>query len=344
MTETINRVKVIRVPMCLRGHGLKMILNYLSYAWNASRRIKQMDGEFDVVYVYEVSPVTQIYPAYIYKKRNNKSAKIIVNCQDIWPEVLKTYGFTEKSLIYKAGNLLSEKLYKKADMIAVTSPLFEDYFIEQFDIKKDKIKLLMNYADEWVLDVSETQHQKTHFLFAGNMGKTQNLELIIEAAEKCQKKDDITIDFVGDGSELNNLKELVHRLGLSDVIKFHGRKGKKELKEYYDLADAFLLTLKCENKVCYTIPSKVQGYMGAGKPIVASILGGAKDLIEKVNCGILCEYNDPIGLAKVLDDFVENKNKFRYLGYNGRNYFVENFKEERYMNNLINLLEDGKNE
>lgn len=344
MTETIHGVRVIRVPMCLRGHGVKMILNYLSYAWNAARKVKKLIDKYDVVYVYEVSPVTQIYPAYVYKKRINNNAKIVVNCQDIWPEVLKTYGFTEKSLIYRTGNILSGYLYKKADTIAVSSPLFQDYLAEQFDIKKNKMKLLMNYADEWVLNVTKTPHEKTHFLFAGNMGKTQNLELIIEAVGKCNRQKEMIIDFVGDGSELNNLKEQVKRMNLTDVVKFHGRKNQKELKEYYDLADAYLLTLNCENKVCYTIPSKVQGYMGAGKPIIASILGGSKDLIEKVNCGILCDYNDSSALARVMDDFVKDNSKSKMLGDNGRNFFIKNFREDKYMNNLVNILEDGKNE
>ena len=340
MTESIDGVEVIRVPMFLRGHGLKMILNYLSYAMNAAIKASRIKDSFDVIFVYEVSPVTQIFPAWINKKCRNKSARIVVNCQDIWPEVLKTYGFTEKSLIYKAGNLISRKLYRKADTIAVTSPLFEKYLIEQFDIDKDKIKLLMNYADEWVLNVEPAKETgKKHFLFAGNMGKTQNLELILKAVAKSKRKNDLIVDFVGDGSEYAALMQLADALNINGSVKFHGRKNKEDLKLWYDTADAYLLTLKCDNKVCYTIPAKVQGYMGAGKPIIASILGGAKELIEKTISGIVCAYDDADGLAEILDDFVANENKYKPLGYNGRAYFKDNFRERDYMAKLLNILE-----
>ncbi|MDE6953256.1 MAG: glycosyltransferase family 4 protein [Erysipelotrichales bacterium] len=341
MKETINGVKIIRVPMLLRAKGIKMILNYLSYAFFASLQALFLKQKYDCIYVFEVSPVTQIFPAYIYKKLKNKNCQIFVNCQDIWPEVLKSNGFEEDSMIFKIGHRLSKYLYTKSDKILISSSLFKDYLIEEFEIRNDIIKYLPNFADEWVLEIEKKKiDNKVHFLFAGNIGKAQNLELIIQAVRKCNQKENIIVDFVGDGSELDSLKDLVNKLGLSNIVKFHGRKSGQELKEYYEIADAYLLTLQCNNKICYTVPSKVQGYMGAGKPIIASILGGAKELIGQCKCGIICEYNDVKKLSQTFDEFTLNKNEYYVLGENGRKYFKDNFRFDIYLYNLIKYMEE----
>lgn len=343
--EIINGVKVKRVPMILRGKGLKMILNYFSYALMSSLALIGLEKDYDIIFVYEVSPVTQIFPGFLYKRLKNKNVQLIVNCQDIWPEVLKTYGFDENSLVFKIGKKISLFLYRKADKILISSPMFEDYLTEIFKISQNKIEYLPNYAEDWVLQVENKQPKdgKIHFLFAGNMGTTQNLSLIIRSIGQCKCKNKIIIDFVGNGSEMNSLAKLTTDLNLQDIIIFHGRKNKSELKYYYDITSAFLLTLKCDNKVCYTIPSKVQGYMGAGKPIIASILGGAKELIEVSQCGLLAKYNDEKDLARLIDEYISKIDQNIKLGENGRNYFQEHFTFNQYFSKLIEYLE-GKYE
>lgn len=342
-SEIINNVQVIRVPMILRGKGMKMILNYFSYAFLASIRALFLKERYDKIYVFEVSPITQVLPALIYKKLKNKSCQIIVNCQDIWPEVLKSSGFQEESFIYKMGFKISHYLYHKANKILISSALFKNYLMDEFGIHEHKIQYLPNYADEWVLNISNKQiDDKVHFLFAGNIGKAQNLDIIIHAVSKSHYQERLIIDFVGDGSEIEHLKVLTNTLSLDKVIRFHGRKNIEDLKYYYEIADAYLLTLVCDNKICYTVPSKVQGYMGAGKPIIASILGGAKDLIEQAKCGIVCKYNDIDSLSQTIDDFVVNKDNYINLGVNGRQYFKMNFQFKEYINNLIRNLEELK--
>lgn len=339
--EYINNVEVIRVPMILRGKGIKMILNYLSYALMASVRTLILSKNYDIVYVFEVSPVTQIFPAYVYKKIKNKKTKIIVNCQDIWPEVLKTYGFDEEHFIFKIGYLISDFLYNKADLILVSSSMFRDYLVDLFRIDTKKIRDLPNFADDWVLNVkNNNSNGKVHLVFAGNLGVTQNLSLIIESVNNCKNKSKIEIDLIGDGSYMTELMNLTKSLELSHIIKFHGRKSIDDLKPFYDNASAFLLTLICDNKVSYTIPSKVQGYMGAGKPIIASIEGGAKRLIQESQCGLLAKYNDVDNFSKVIDDFVDNIDTYRNLGSNGRDYFKKHFLFRDYLSKLIEYMED----
>lgn len=337
--EDINHVKIHRVPICTRKQG--MIKNYFSFAFNAFREIGKLKDDFDIVFVFEVSPITQVFPAWWYKKRKNGNSKLVVYCQDIWPEVLIEAGINKKSIKFKIAYIISQFLYRKSDQILLSSPLFAKYLNEEFQIKDSKMSYLPSYGDKWTLDVHriDSSDHLIHILFAGNIGKAQNLTLVIEAVKKCKTIDKFVIDIVGDGTQLNNLILLTKKYHLEKNILFHGRKKKEELFDFYNQASAFLLTLKCDTKLSYTIPAKLQGYMGAGKPIIASLKGGAEQIINESNAGLLAEYNDPKVLARVIDDYVENEKMYQVLGNNGRKYFNQYFNEGVFFKKLEQVLE-----
>jgi len=338
--ECINGVQIIRVPITPRKRG--MIRNYYSYAKNAAKKIKSLEKDFDVILVYEVSPITQVIPALVYKRRVTKDSKLVIYCQDIWPEVLIGTGFSEKSIIYKVGFAISKKLYKSADQILITSKLFAKYLWDEFRIDSSIIQYLPSYRNNWVLSIDNIKpnDNKIHLVFAGNMGKGQNLDLLIEAVSQLESKDNLVIDMVGDGSEYENLVNQTKRLGLESVVIFHGRKSGKELEHFYCIADAFLILLRNKGRLNYTVPAKLQGYMGAGKPILACIEGGAKDIIEEAECGIVAENNDSESFARVIDTFVENSCNYVDMGMNGRRYFQNNYTEEIYFSRLCNFLDN----
>ena len=334
--ELINGVKVIRVPLTPRKKGL--VRNYISYAINASIKVDKINEDFDCVLVYEVSPITQVIPAYIYKKKHSK-AKLLIYCQDIWPEVLINTGISKKSLIFKVSHIISKFLYKKGDHIIVTSALFSDYLYEEFLIPKSKCIYLPSYGDEWYLNVVKSNNvDKKRILFAGNMGKAQNLDVLIESVSKCKKKDFFIVDMVGNGSEIEHLKNKTKDLSLDKIILFHGRMSGEKLKYYYDIADAYFLSLNCDTRVCYTVPAKLQGYLAAGKPIISSIKGGGELVLEEAKAGIMAKYNDVDDLASKIDSFVECSDDYIFLGNNGRAYFKKYFVEEIYFKNLLNIL------
>ena len=107
--------------------------------------------------------------------------------------------------------------------------------------------------------------------------------------------------------------------------------------------DAFLLTLCSEEKIGYvanTVPAKLQGYMSAGKPIIAAINGGANEIIKESNCGIAVASGDYIGLAKAMEDYIENKDKYQKCGKNAIDYFNKNFEKELVINKLEQILKE----
>lgn len=97
--EIINGVKILRCSEIGRKGGkIKLILNYISYAVSASNAVKQLNADYDLVFCYQLSPITMLAPAVRYKRRNHKP--ILAYCLDIWPESAKAHisdkGFFQK--------------------------------------------------------------------------------------------------------------------------------------------------------------------------------------------------------------------------------------------------------
>ena len=92
--------------------------------------------------------------------------------------------------------------------------------------------------------------------------------------------------------------------------------------------------------VANTVPAKLQGYMSAGKPIFASIDGGANEIIKESNCGAAVNADDYKAFAKILDDFVDNPSKYKKCGNNAINYFNKNFEKKLVIDKLEKTLKE----
>lgn len=342
--ETINNVKVIRCFEIGRRKGkLYRILNYISYMISASLKAIFLKKEFDSIFVYQLSPITMAMPAIIYKK-THKNKKINLYCLDLWPDSLLVENFSKDGKIYKAIKKLSKWIYMRCDSIAVTSKEFQNYFKEELDITKEIIYMPQYAEDLYINQENEEQKEKDtiNFVFAGNIGKAQSVETIINAAKELKNKN-IKIHIVGDGSSLEKCKILVQELNLSNVI-FYGRKPIEQMSKYYNMADAMLITLSNNEVINKTVPGKLQSYMAARKPIIGAISGAANSIIKNSKCGYCVESEDYLGLSKIMNKFTANSVENRkIMADNAYNYYEENFNKEKFINGLINLLKGGVN-
>lgn len=343
--ENINGIDVQRTFTIGRRKGKKFLaLNYLSFCISANFKSLFLSNKYDVVICYQLSPITMAIPAVKYAKRKKK--KLLLYCLDLWPESLKTVGISEKSRIYKTLYKISKKIYNSCDRILVSSEFFKEYLKEIHNVDQKKIFYLPQYSKDYgekiehKLDDKIIKDNKVNFLFAGNIGKAQNIELIIEALTKIDNLDNILIHIVGDGSNLENLKNEVKSKYLNNNVIFYGQVNKDDMYYFYDMADFCLLTLISDNSVGKTIPLKLQSYMSSGKPIIASIDGESKKLIQMANCGICLKPNDVNELAKAISDCANNVEKYKYLGENGRKYYLENFTLDKYMNRFLNNINE----
>ena len=334
--EIINGVNVIRSMEIGRHKGIIFrILNYLSYMITASFKTFFIGDKFDCVYVYEVSPVTMIVPGIMYKKRYKKP--LIVYCLDLWPECVETFGIKKNTKLYKWIEKFSKWVYSKADIIHTSSKTF----ISSLDEKIGKTipkEYFPQYAEEYFKPNIKEENGQFDFVFAGNVGKAQSMETIVKVANRIKDIENIKIHIVGDGTELANTEEATKTLGLQNII-FYGRKKIEEMQEYYNMADAMIVTLQKDDFASSTLPGKVQSYMATQKPIIASADGETKNIIEEAGCGLCTEAENGEFLAESLKQFVElNKEDRAKMGENSLKYYKENFEKNMFIKKLEESL------
>ena len=311
--EVIDGIKVIRcTEFGRRNNVFNLFLNYVSFYFSSLRKVKALDKDFDRVICYQYSPITMAAAAAKYARKNK--CPFILYCFDVWPESLKVYGIGEKNPIFKIVYRISRKIYDSCDKILITSKPFAKYFETVHKVPKKKIFYLPQFTRDYGKDLKKVKSDgKVHLLFAGNVGKAQNVDCIIEAVEKIKTDEDFVVDIVGNGSERQRLAGLVKQKKLGDKIIFHGEKGEKDMIDFYSRADALLLTMKDNGTyVSKTMPLKTQSYMSTGKPILTSINGAAKETIEEYKCGYCAPANDVDAFAKIIKMFIEERPKVSY--------------------------------
>ena len=338
--ENINGVDVHRCFTIGRRSGILFrVLNYYSFAISSKLYATRLKDDYDVVFVNQLSPVMMANAGVVYKKKHGK--KLVIYTLDLWPESLAVGGIKAGSLPYKYFHRVSEKIYQNADEILVSSKNFINYFKEQFGISDEKLFYMPQYAEDMFSDIRAEQEDKStvDLLFAGNVGKAQSIDTVINAANLMKDKKELRFHIVGEGSELENVKKLAESYDLENV-KFHGRHPLEEMPEFYRKADALLVTLEKNPIISRVLPGKVQSYMAAGKPLIGAIDGAAKEVIVESGCGLAAEAENAEQLAEMIREFCALTAEQRaILGKNGREYYDRYFTKTVFINTLISHLE-----
>ena len=200
-----------------------------------------------------------------------------------------------------------------------------------------KIRYLPQYAEELFgeLPAVEKKADGVDFLFAGNVGNLQSVETIVEAARLLREDQEIRIHIVGGGISLEKCKELAKGL---ENITFYGRKKLEEMPQFYAMADALLISLIDDPGMSANLPGKVQSYLAAGKPVIASLNGETARLIREADCGLCSPAQDPQALAKNLREAAAREDQRLRWGRNARNYYENHFRKESFIETLMQIL------
>ena len=331
--ETINGVNVHRVFTIGRKTGaIYRFINYYAYSLASTLYASRLKKDYDVVFVYQLSPVMMANAALKYKKKFGK--KVVLYCLDLWPESLTLGGIKKNSLVYSYYKKVAEKVYKNVDEIAVSSRMFQSYFDDMFKIRADKIQYLPQYAEDVFLPLQSSSDRMVNITFAGNIGTTQSIETILYAAEKLKGKS-LQFHFYGDGSGFNDLVKLSESLHL-DNVTFHGRVSVEALPEKYAKSDALIVTLSDNPVLSMSFPGKIQSYMAAGKPVVAAVNGEAAKIIEEADCGFVAPAEDVDGLVSCIERLIDSDRDL--LGEKSRKYYENNFQKKDFLEKLLNVL------
>ena len=344
--EFYKDVKIIRSPLISRGNcsGMRLFLNYLSFAFFGSiTAIFRLKKEADIIFVYEPSPITVGIPALFYKLFSK--VPLFFWIQDLWPESLIAAGDVKSKLILKLTERLVRLIYRKSDIIFISSRSFKQSITAK-GVKSEKIFYLPNWAediyytpvkrDEDIVKLLPVKGFK--IMFAGNIGESQDFESIVEAAEKTREYTDIHWIIIGDGRKKSWVEQEI-RLKKLNNIHLLGRHPMKMMPSFFREADAMLVSLKDETIFGLTVPAKIQSYLACGKPILAMMNGEGADIIRESKSGFAVNAGDFNALAdRVIEMYNMPKSNLDLMAKSSKDFYLNNFDRKDLIDKLMSVF------
>jgi colanic acid biosynthesis glycosyl transferase WcaI len=336
-------VRIIRVPMVPKGNGnpLRMVLYYWSLAMSACFLVPVFFRKrVDLVFVYQPSPITVGLPALVLKAIEQIPVWIWV--QDLWPETLVGTGMVRSGTLLKITDHLVRFIYSRCDRVLVQSQAFVPRMLEK-GVPRERIRFFPNTAQELYKqavvkpDAPEQNLMPEGFrvVFAGNIGRAQDIPTILAAAEKLKQQTDIQWVILGDGPMRSWAEERINARELDKSVHLLGRYPAEAMPGFFALADVLLVTLKKDPVFAVTIPSKIQSYLACGRPIVAAVDGEGARVIAESGGGLTVPAGDAEALAGVvLKMYAMPKPDLQKMGQLSRKYFERHFERSNLLDKL----------
>lgn len=331
---------IFRVPLVPRGSGsaLRLALNYFSFLAAAAIAGPHLlrGRTFDVVFVYGTSPIFQGFAGF--PIRRLKRAPVVLWVQDLWPHVLTGTGYVRNLRILSVVEHMVSVLYRRADLILAQSEAFVDAIRPLAG--GVPVEYFPNPGDPHVTGACSpiTLPEAFNVVFAGNLGRAQALETVVEAASLLRDEPDVRIHLFGSGAMESWIREQIEHHELANLT-LAGRVPPEAMPGIYAQASALLLTLANDEMLSKTVPSKLQSYLGAGVPTIAAAGGEPARVVRESGGGITCAPEDAAALASTILELRDSpRGKIDAMRSSGRAYYSEHFEPRRLAVRLVERL------
>lgn len=342
--EIHRGISINRIPLLARGNGgWRLALNYLSFIASGLLFAPWMlrNKKFDVIFIYAPSPLLQAIPAIFLGWL--KGCPVVLWVQDLWPESLSATGHVRNRVVLKLVEQVVRLIYRYSNLLLVQSKAFEEPV--RALASGTPIAYYPNSVDNTFAVPAKGEHPAVaglgegfSVMFAGNIGAAQAIEVIVEAASLLRENADIHFVVLGEGSSWEWMRQEVQKRGLRN-LHLPGRFPVETMPGFMQKASALLVTLADQEIFRATIPSKVQAYLAAGRPILACLNGEGANLVTEAGAGLAVPAEDGYALADAVLRLYRMPSKEREaMGARGRLYYTQHFAHDMLIDQLIGHL------
>ncbi|OGO16504.1 MAG: glycosyltransferase WbuB [Chloroflexi bacterium RBG_16_48_8] len=277
-----------------------------------------------------------------------KGAVFLLEVRDLWPYFAVALGVLTNPIFIRLSEGLEKLLYRRADCVVINSPGYENHVRERG--AKD-VHLVPNGVDTSMFDPSDRGEKflKVHgllgkfvVLYAGAHGLSNDLEILLQAADSLRDKEEIQFVLVGDGKEKEKLVAQSKTLKLENV-HFLPSYPKMEMPKVLASAQACIAILKPLDAFKTTYPNKVFDYMAAGRPVILAIDGVIRQVVEEAKAGIFVQPGYSDGMAQAILKLEQDRGMARRMGLAGHHYvekyFDRSFLSAKMMGVMMECME-----
>ena len=333
-----GKMEVYRIRLMDEGRNavaraFRYFISCLKQFWKGA--FSKEARKCDVLFVFSTPPI-QGAMAVIVKKFNKMP--LVYNLQDIFPDSLIGTGLAKKGgMLWKIGRVIENFTYRNADKIIVISQDFKKNIMAK-GVPEEKIVVIYNWVDEEaVVDIPREKNvlfdrydldrDKFYITYNGNIGLTQNMDMLMEVAKALESNEDIHFVLVGNGAYKEKLEQIIKERNITNVTMIPFQPY-EDISHVFSLGDVSLVISKPgvgENSV----PSKTWSIMSASRPVLANFdENELKTIIEEKNCGIFTKAGDKVAFTDAILKLYNDRELCKEMGKNGRQFVMDNLTKE----------------
>ncbi len=279
-----------------------------------------------------------------------KHVPFVFEVRDLWPESLAAVGAgSEGSALHRTLGAIAGFLYRRSQHIVVVTPAFKDHLIQHWKVPTQKISVVENGVETDLFcpcppERAPGAEGQFVICYIGTMGMAHGLETLIATAEQLQQTlPKAMFLLIGEGAEKERIRQLAATRGLNNV-RFLGQQPRERIPGYIAGADVCLVMLKKTELFKTVIPTKLLEYMACEKPVIVTVDGQARRIVEEAGAGIFTEPEDSDALAAAVRALAADPERSRHMGIRGRKYIVSGLSREQTARSYVTVFENLLND
>lgn len=331
LEEDVDGLHFYRTPPAKGGLSTLPLFNQISIINTLATRLAEIVPLIRPDILHAHSPALNAIAAL--RVGNKHGIPVVYEVRAFWEDAAVDHGTSKEwGMRYRLTRGLETHAFKRVDAVTtICEGLRRD--IVARGIPEQKVTVIPNAVDIERFSVGgtgdATLKQQLGLIghriigFIGSFYAYEGLDLLLQAFPTILKTaPDARLLLVGGGPQDDNLKHLAAELGIQGKVVFTGRVPHDQVQRYYDLVDILAYPRHSMRLTELVTPLKPLEAMAQGRLLVASDVGGHKELIQDGKTGILFKAEDPLALASAVLQLLAEESRWPGLR-NAARHFVE---------------------
>lgn len=345
--ESVDGIDLLRAYVYAAANrgSVRRMLSYASFMLSAAVLGLLRTGRPDVVIA--TSPQLLCGLAGLLLARL-KRAPFVFEVRDLWPEsIVAVNAMNDGSLLIRALRAVARALYTYSDRIVAVGEGYARSIQELYGVDAGKMSVVHNGIDVELFQPTGKHNgvrsrygwsDKFVLMYLGTHGMAHALKSVLSVARTMRHDNSKLFVFVGEGAEKHRLKQLAARWKLPNV-QFIDQQPKERVPGFYAACDVGIVPLRNSPRFREVLPSKIFEYLGMERPVLLSVDGEARQLVERAGAGICVPPEDTDAMVSAVKQFYDNRHQLRRMGRNGRRFVCRHFDRRRLARKYLTILE-----
>jgi glycosyltransferase involved in cell wall biosynthesis len=274
---------------------------------------------------------------------------VVGDLHENYADAIQYYKF---STTFPGNILISSKKWKEKEKEWVSQ---SDYIITVVEEMKNRIeqyvnsdnviiygnypnlKEFLNYEED--KELLEKYNNKFVITYIGGFDYHRGIDILLESLTFLSGLKDLKLCLIGKGKNLNELKDKINKLNISDKVDFIGWIHSNKLPNYFKLSSIGIIPHLKSVQTDNSSPNKLFQYMAMSVPVISTNCNSLKRMVNESECGLIYEYDNAQDLADKVIQLYKNEKLKKEMGENGKKAVIEKYNWENTSKNLIELYE-----